>query len=41
MNMKLIIAAAIAVIGIQAIAFNGDCQTDNGKTISNCEIKKG
>lgn len=39
--MKLIIAAAIAIITAQAVVFNGDCQTDNGKTISNCEIKKG
>ena len=37
---KEIIIAIIAIISFQAVAFNGDCQTDNGKKISHCEIKR-
>ena len=37
---KQIILAIIAIIAFQAVAFSGDCQTDNGKKISNCEIKR-
>lgn len=41
MNKKVIIAVVVAIIGVQAVAFNGDCQTDNGKRYDNCVIKKG
>lgn len=40
MNKKLILIIITSIIAIQAIAFDGDCFTDNGKRIDNCEIKR-
>lgn len=38
--MKLAIISLIVVLGAQEIMFHGSCTTDNGKKISNCEIKR-
>ena len=35
--MKLAIVALIAALSLNAYVTAGDCETDNGKRISNCQ----
>lgn len=37
--MKLAIALLVAVLSLNAYVTAGDCETDNGKRIDNCQSK--
>lgn len=37
--MKLAIALLIAALSLNAVVTAGDCETDNGKKIDNCQSK--
>lgn len=37
--MKAALVALIAVLSLNAYVTHGDCETDNGKRISNCVSK--
>lgn len=37
--MKLAIASLIAILSLNAYVTHGDCETDNGKKIDNCQSK--
>lgn len=37
--MKFAIVALIAALSLNAVVTAGDCETDNGKKIDNCQTK--
>jgi hypothetical protein len=37
--MKYVLVLLVAVLSLNAYVTAGDCETDNGKRISNCVIK--
>lgn len=37
--MKLAIVSLIAILSLNAVVTAGDCETDNGKRIDNCQSK--